>query len=194
MSSDSSPPPSEARDIVVDMAPGDQNMESDRIVVQASPRESFHRPSINALFRSAAQAYGRRLSHGDSEGWGRRCVEDLASRRCRHCSRPNRGPLCRLAKARYRYRPRGLLRAIFQIADLIQNFAMRPRRAPRDSKARVLIVEDERIVFEFPFPQGVPKEIRIANVRRREAVTLEYCWKKIARRPRGGTTPRRCRD
>ena len=37
------------------IAPGDENMllESGRIVVQASLRESYHRPSINALFRSA---------------------------------------------------------------------------------------------------------------------------------------------
>jgi two-component system chemotaxis response regulator CheB len=32
------------------------------VAVQASAREGFNRPSINALFRSAAEAYGRRVA------------------------------------------------------------------------------------------------------------------------------------
>lgn len=45
------------------VAPPRRNMvlERGRVAVEDSPRESFHRPSINALFRSAAIAYGQRV-------------------------------------------------------------------------------------------------------------------------------------
>lgn len=46
------------------LAPPQCNMtiERGRVRVEDSPREWFKRPSINALFRSAAQAYGRRVA------------------------------------------------------------------------------------------------------------------------------------
>jgi two-component system chemotaxis response regulator CheB len=36
-------------------------LERGQLRIEQSPREHLHRPSINALFRSAAQAYGRRV-------------------------------------------------------------------------------------------------------------------------------------
>ena len=136
------------------IAPGDENMslESGRIVVQASPRESYHRPSINALFRSAAQAYGRRvlgvvltgiLEDGAAGAWeiwrhgGVVIVQD-----------PTEAPYAELPKHVIDTVPVDYCVRLSGIADLIENFATRPRRALPlgDSAARVLIVEDERIV------------------------------------------------
>lgn len=136
------------------MAPGDENMllESGRIVVQASPRESFHRPSINALFRSAAQAYGRRVlgvvltgiledgAAGAWEIWRRGGVVVVQD--------PTEAPYADLPKHVIDTVPVDYCARLPGIADLIQAFATRPRRALPlgDSEARVLIVEDERIV------------------------------------------------
>jgi two-component system chemotaxis response regulator CheB len=46
------------------VAPPRQNMllQCGYVAVQGTPREGFNRPSINALFRSAAEAYGRRVA------------------------------------------------------------------------------------------------------------------------------------
>lgn len=45
------------------VCPGDQylSLENGIMRVEHSPKESVHRPSINALFRSAAHSYGRRV-------------------------------------------------------------------------------------------------------------------------------------
>src|SRR5262245_7187300 len=44
--------------------PADYNiwLESGRIRVERSPKETYYRPSINVLFRSAALTYGRRVA------------------------------------------------------------------------------------------------------------------------------------
>ena len=128
-------------------------LESGRIVVQASPRESFHRPSINALFRSAAQSHGRRVlgviltgiledgAAGAWEIWHRGGVVIVQD--------PTEAPYPDLPKHVIDTVPVDYCARLPRIADLIQNFATRPRRAlPLGGapEARVLIVEDERIV------------------------------------------------
>ena len=137
------------------VAPGDVNMlvERGRLVIQASPRESHHRPSINALFRSAAQAYGRRvvgviltgiLEDGAAGAWeiwrrgGLVIVQDPAD--AAYPALPTH------VKATV---PVDYCAPLPRIAELIQDFATRRQQgAPLvgDWEARVLIVEDERIV------------------------------------------------
>jgi chemotaxis response regulator CheB len=137
------------------VAPADANMvlERGRIVVQRSPRESFHRPSINALFRSAAMGYGRRvvgvvltgtMEDGVAGAWeiwrrgGIVIVQDPGE--ARSPALPQRV----LASVPVDYTAR-----LPGIAELVVDFATRPRRTPPvagDFQARVMIVEDERIV------------------------------------------------
>ena len=137
------------------MAPGDANMllERGRIMVQVSPRESYHRPSINALFRSAAQAYGRRVVGVILTG----ILEDGAAGAWEIWRRGGLVIVQDPTEARYPALPKYVIdtvpvdycRGLPQIADLIHDFATRPRAAPPlvgDWEARVLIVEDERIV------------------------------------------------
>jgi chemotaxis response regulator CheB len=97
------------------VAPPDANMslERGRAVVQPSPRESYHRPSINALFRSAAVELPTRVRETVPVDYTARLAD---------------------------------------IAELVLDFATRPRRPPAvagEFQARVMIVEDERIVAKI---------------------------------------------
>jgi len=137
------------------VAPPDANMslERGRVVVQPSPRESLHRPSINALFRSAALAYGRRvvgvvltgaMEDGVAGSWeiwrrgGLIVVQDPAEAHSPELPTRVRETV-----------PVDYTARLADIADLVLDFATRPHRAPPvtgDFQARVMIVEDERIV------------------------------------------------
>lgn len=140
------------------VAPSDANMtlERGRVVVQPSPRESYHRPSINALFRSAAVAYGRRvvgvvltgtMEDGVAGSWeiwrrgGLVVVQDPAE-----ASSPELPTRVRdTVPVDYTVR-------LADIAELVLDFATRPRRAPPvagEFLAQVMIVEDERIVAKI---------------------------------------------
>lgn len=129
------------------VAPPDANMslERGRVVVQPSPRESLHRPSINALFRSAALAYGRRvvgvvltgaMEDGVAGSWeiwrrgGLIVVQDPAEAHSPELPTRVRETV-----------PVDYTARLADIADLVLDFATRPHRAPP-----VMIVEDERIV------------------------------------------------
>lgn len=137
------------------VAPPDANMslERGRVVVQPSPRENVHRPSINALFRSAALAYGRRvvalvltgtMEDGVAGAWeiwrrgGLVVVQDPGE-----AHSPDL-PIRVLDTVPVDYVGR-----LADLAELVLDSATRPRRTPPvagDFQARVMIVEDERIV------------------------------------------------
>lgn len=126
-------------------------VERGRVRNEPSPREYLHRPSIDALFRSAAQAYGRRvvgvvlsgmLADGTAGLWqikkhgGIAIVQDPT-------------------EASYDRMPRSALDAVAvdhvlrvgEIAAKLAELAAGERfAAPGARKARVLVVEDERIV------------------------------------------------
>ena len=137
------------------VAPPDCNMlvERRRIVVPSSPRESFHRPSINALFRSAAQAYGRRvvgvvLSGSMEDGvagaweiWRRGGVVLVQE--------PSEAYAPQLPTHVLQAVPVDYRAPVVDIASFVLGLVTRPPRGPplsEDWKARVMIVEDERIV------------------------------------------------
>ena len=136
------------------VAPPGRNMllERDRVVVEDSPRESFHRPSINALFRSAALAYGQRvlaiiltgaLEDGAAGAWevwrrgGTVVVQDPATAECQDL------PAHVLKTVPVDYCA-SLPRIAQLVSDLVlQSCAQAQRRA---GTPRLVIVEDERIV------------------------------------------------
>lgn len=137
------------------VAPPDRNMtlERGRIVVEASPRESLHRPSINALFRSAATTYGRRVIGVILTGM----LEDGAAGAWEIWRRGGIVIAQDPVEARYPDMPRHVINTVpvdhcarvGQIANLVAGFATTPHRGPPitgDFQAKVLIVEDERIV------------------------------------------------
>lgn len=126
-------------------------VERGRVRHEPSPREYLHRPSVDALFRSAAHAYGRRvvgvvlsgmLGDGTAGLWhikkrgGIAIVQDPA-------------------EASHKEMPRSALEAVAVdhvlgareiAAKLVELAAGEPAPAPGARKARVLVVEDERIV------------------------------------------------
>jgi len=137
------------------VAPPDRNMtlERGRIVVEASPRETHHRPSINALFRSAATTYGRRVVGVILTG----VLEDGAAGAWEIWRRGGIVIVQDPVEARFPDLPRHVINTVpvdhcayvHQIADLVAGFATRPHGGPPitgDFRAKVLIVEDERIV------------------------------------------------
>lgn len=137
------------------LAPVDRNMlvERGRIRVEESPREHLNRPSINALFRSAAAAYGRRvvgvilsgfLEDGTAGLWqikqrgGVAIVQDP-----KEASSPNM-PQSALSSVRIDY-----CETVSNIALVLRSLtSQRPSPPPVSGprRARILIVEDERIV------------------------------------------------
>jgi chemotaxis response regulator CheB len=123
------------------------------VSVTASPRESSHRPSINALFRSAAEAYGRRVAgvlltgylyDGVAGLWevkrrgGVALVQD--PREAKHPDLPTNA--CESVEVDHVLPLSGIAATLLALAT------SEPRPAPlaRSRPARLLIVEDERIV------------------------------------------------
>jgi chemotaxis response regulator CheB len=137
------------------LAPVDMNMlvERGRIRVEESPKEHLNRPSINALFRSAALAYGRRvvgviLSGGLEDGiaglWqikqrgGIAVVQDPAEAQSRGM------PQSAIQNVKVDYCAR-----LSEIGLLLATLtARRPSPPPTSGfhPGRILIVEDELIV------------------------------------------------
>lgn len=126
-------------------------VERGRVRNEQSPREYLHRPSIDALFRSAAQAYGRRvvgvvlsglLADGSAGLWqikkrgGIAIVQDPAD--ALHDQMP-RSALQAVAVDH-------VLTASDIAAKLVELASREPLPAPGARKARVLVVEDEPIV------------------------------------------------
>jgi chemotaxis response regulator CheB len=134
--------------------PSDHHLlvERARVRVDTSPAENLFRPSIDALFRSAAQAYGRRvvgvllsglLRDGTAGLWqikkrgGVAIVQDPQSAKFPDMPRHARDSM----PVDYCLPPAMIARAIAALA------AGEPQPVPADARrARVLIVEDERIV------------------------------------------------
>jgi chemotaxis response regulator CheB len=136
------------------VAPPGRNMllERHRVVVEDSPRESYHRPSINALFRSAALAYGQRvvaviltgaLEDGAAGAWevwrrgGTVIVQDPATAECRD-----------LPAHVLKTVPVDYCASLPHIANFVSDLAV-PSGAKAERRAgtpRLVIVEDERIV------------------------------------------------
>ncbi len=140
---------------MVYIAPPGSHLLIDRgsVQVERSPREGYFRPSINALFRSAATAYGRRvvgvqlsglLADGAAGLWqikkrgGIVIVQDPVEATC-----PSM-PEAALRDVKVDY----CLPAA-RIAEKLVELAMEPPSPPppcRSRRPRILIVEDERIV------------------------------------------------
>ncbi len=139
---------------VIYVAPPRRNMvlERGRVAVHDSPRESFHRPSINALFRSAAIAYGQRVVAVILTG----TLEDGAAGAWEVWRRGGTVIVQDPADAFSPELPRHVLNAVRvdycaplpRIAELLSQFATPSGRAlPNEAHvARLVIVEDERLV------------------------------------------------
>lgn len=139
---------------VIYVAPPRRNMvvERGRVAVQDSPRESFHRPSINALFRSAAIAYGQRVVAVILTG----TLEDGAAGAWEVWRRGGTVIVQDPADAFSPELPRNVLNTVRvdycaplpRIAELITQFSTASRQAlPNEAQvARLIIVEDERLV------------------------------------------------
>lgn len=123
------------------------------VSVSASPRESAHRPSINALFRSASESYGRRVAGVILTGYLDDGVAGLWDVKRRGGVALVQDP----AEAQYPDLPSNACRAVevdrvlplLQLAAVLLGLATcepppAPLAGPR--RARLLIVEDERIV------------------------------------------------
>jgi chemotaxis response regulator CheB len=128
-------------------------VERGTIRLQSSPKESWHRPSVDALFRSAALAYGRRvvgvilsgmLSDGTAGLWeikkhgGATIVQEP-----RDAERPEM-PQSAIANVNVDY-CLGAREISTKLIELAQNRPVPPPVRGRRA-ARVLIVEDERVV------------------------------------------------
>ena len=121
--------------------------------VDKGPPESFHRPSINGLFRSAAQAYGRRVAGVILSGTMTDGVAGLWEVKRRGGLAIVQDP----ADARYPELPANALTdvevdhrvSMREIAPILLGIATAIPEAPLPSgsrRANLVIVEDERIV------------------------------------------------
>lgn len=137
------------------VAPPGRNMllERDRVLVDDSPRESFHRPSINALFRSAALAYGQRVVAVILTG----SLEDGAAGAWEVWRRGGTVIVQDPATAEYPNLPSHVLQTVPvdhcaplpRIAELVSDLALQsPATALQHDagRARLIVVEDERII------------------------------------------------
>jgi chemotaxis response regulator CheB len=137
------------------LAPGGRNMLLDhgRVRVLASPKEHMIYPSINALFRTAAVAYGPRvvgvvlsglLDDGTAGLWEIKKRGGLAI-----VQSPQEAPYPAMPQSALRNVAVDYSVPMAEMAPLLQTLVSTPLPAPpagRTQPARVLIVEDEAIV------------------------------------------------
>ena len=137
------------------LAPVDRNMlvERGRIRVENSPREYLNSPSINALFRSAALAYGRHVVGVILSGMLKDGTAGLWQIKQRGGVAIVQDP----TEAKWPSMPQGALSSVSvdycepvsKIALILKSLTSQRPSPPRVSgprRARILIVEDERIV------------------------------------------------
>jgi chemotaxis response regulator CheB len=134
------------------VCPGDDylSIENGIMRVEHSPKESYHRPSINALFRSAAQAYGRRvvgvllrgmLSDGSAGLWqikkhgGVTIVQD-----------PNEAQYPDMPQAAIDNVVIDHVLPVAQIGPMLVDLVSSHAAAAPPAVPRILIVEDESVV------------------------------------------------
>ena len=137
------------------VAPFDRNMsiERGRVRIEASPKESFHRPIINLLFRSAAAAYGRRVIGVILSGEGGDGAAGLWEIK-RHggvtiVQDPESAGFSGMSEAALNQVDVDYCVRLGEIPDLLWSLASaRPAAPPMTGPrpARVVIVEDEGIV------------------------------------------------
>jgi chemotaxis response regulator CheB len=138
------------------ICPGDYNLslENGLMRVEHSPRESICRPSINALFRSAALAYGQRVVGVVLTGK----LEDGTAGLWEIKKRGGIAIVQDPAEARYPQMPQSAIASVsvdyvLPIEDIVRKlieFAEQPadRSALSALALKVFIVEDERVVAE----------------------------------------------
>jgi len=138
------------------ICPADYNLslENGLMRVEHSPKESIHRPSINALFRSAALAYGRRVVGVVLTGMLDDGVAGLWEIKKRGGIAIVQDPV----EARYPEMPRSAIASVtvdyvLPIKDIVRKLIelveqAADRSAVSTLPARVLIVEDEEVVAE----------------------------------------------
>jgi chemotaxis response regulator CheB len=135
------------------ICPGDYNLslENGLMRVEHSPKESIHRPSINALFRSAALAYGRRVVGVVLTGMLNDGIAGLWEVKKRGGIAIVQDP----AEASYREMPQNAIDSVtvdyvLPIEGIVRKL-IELAEPPADLSALVLkvfIVEDERVVAE----------------------------------------------
>jgi chemotaxis response regulator CheB len=137
------------------LAPANHNLLLHRgqLRVEQSPREHLHRPSINALFRSAAQAYGRRVIGVILTG----ALDDGVAGLWEVKKRGGAAIVQDPADAQFDAMPRSALESVDvdeclpldQIAQRLTTLTAPPPFPLYDNEfphPRIMIVEDERIV------------------------------------------------
>jgi len=144
----------EPRNIYI--CPGDVNLsiENGLMRVEQSPKESIHRPSINALFRSAALAYGRRVVGVVLTGMLNDGTAGLWEIRKRGGIAIVQDP----AQAKYREMPQSAIASVsvdyvLPAEEIARKLVELTGQTPNGSvsfarRAKVFIVEDERVVAE----------------------------------------------